>query len=244
MLRGNRGAAAVNAVLAYELARQSWMASVERLVTLGWGLDGVLRAGVPGAVVELGCNAGHTSVWLASCLAAVPDARGETRELVLFDSFAGLPVPGPQDTATPTVTGRADTVADLTGGDLPATRRQVLERFAHYGLPTPRIVPGWFADTLGELPDRIAAAYLDADLYDSTLTGLRAVWPRLSPGGLLVVDDYCDPTRDPHAWAGLPGVKRACDEFFTPLGLTVAVVPGIADYRATGYLYKQKDLPS
>ena len=46
----------MNAALAYELADQSPMASVERLVTLGWGLDGVLRAGVPGAVVELGCN--------------------------------------------------------------------------------------------------------------------------------------------------------------------------------------------
>lgn len=227
----------MNAVLAYELAGQSWMASVERLVTLGWGLDGVLRAGVPGAVVELGCNAGHTSVWLGSCLATIPDAAPGGRELVLFDSFAGLPAPTPQDTAPG---GEPDAV-NLLEGDLPATRRQVVERFARYGLPAPRIVPGWFSDTLDRLPDRIALAYLDVDLYAPTLTGLRAVWPRLSPGGLLVIDDYCDSDRDPHAWRGLPGVKRACDEFFTPLGLTVQVVPGVAGYRATGYLHKQKD---
>lgn len=222
----------MNAPLAYQLADDSWTSSVERLVTLGWGLDGVLRAGVPGDVVELGCHAGHASVWLADCLRTAGTA-GLSRDLVLFDSFQGLPAPGADDTSP--------TSAELHRGDLAATEQQVLDRFAEHGLPPPRIVPGWIADTLDQLPDDgIALAYLDLDLFEPTLTGLRAVWPRMSPGGLLVLDDYCDPVRDPRAWNGLPGVKRAADDFLTGLGLpldAIRVVPGVADYRATGLLH-------
>lgn len=254
----------MRAWLAYELAAQSWMASVERLVTLGWGLDGVLRARVPGAVVELGCNAGHTSVWLAACLtdadayapagdAAAPDEvstggprHRPGRDLVLFDSFRGLPAPsGPDlhtDPAPDAEPDRAGSeLAGLGAGDLAATEEDVRARFARHGLPAPRIVPGWIEDTAGQLPDTIALAYVDLDFYAPTLTGLRAVWPRLSAGGLLVVDDYADRTRDSRAWNGLPGVKRAVDEFLTGLGLptqAMRVVPGVADYRATGYLHK------
>lgn len=241
----------MNAVLAYDLAEQSYMASVERLVTLGWAVECVLRARVPGAVVELGCNAGHTSVWLASCLRDSgadrdgTDGDGPDRELVLFDSFEGLPAPSVEDTIPADADERRRPVAGLTEGDLAATEEQVVDRFTRYGLPVPRIVPGWFADTLHRhLPDPIALAYLDADFYTPTLAGLTAVWPRLAPGGLLVVDDYCDPARDPRGWAGLPGVKRACDAFLAGLGVpsdAMRVVPGVAGWRATGYLIKETE---
>jgi O-methyltransferase len=238
----------VNAVLAHQLAAQNSMASVERLVTLGWGLDGVVRAGVPGAVVELGCHAGHASVWLACCLRDL----GSPRQLVLFDGFAGLPPPAAEELrpgrpgsaaggGPGTPGGRTVELADVAEGGLATSEQDVRDRFARLRLPQPRLVAGWFADTLDELPDRIAFCYLDADFYASTLTVLDAVWPRLSAGGLLVLDDYCDPARDPQAWNGLPVVKRACDQFFLARGLTVHVVPGVAGCRAVGYLHKPKD---
>lgn len=224
----------MNAALAYELAEDSYTASVERLVALGWALEGVLQAGVPGAVVELGCYAGHASVWLGDLMVdAVHRGVTGTRELVLFDSFQGLPAPGPMDSSPDG--------ALLRAGDLAASEQEVRHRFTRHGLPEPRIVAGWIADTVDQLPDRIALAYLDLDLYEPTLVGLEAVWPRLAEGGVLLLDDYGDRDRDPRAWLGLPGVRRAADDFLASRGLppdAIRVVPGVADYRATGYLYR------
>ena len=53
------------------------------------------------------------------------------------------------------------------------------------------IVPGFFADTLAALADRHwAVVRLDADTYEATRTALEALYPRLSVGGYLIVDDY------------------------------------------------------
>ena len=65
---------------------------------------------------------------------------------------------------------------------------------------------GYFPDSIPEGFDsrRFAFVHLDADLYEPTLSGLNFFYPRLSPGGFLVVHDY-------NAW---PGVRKAVDEFF------------------------------
>jgi O-methyltransferase len=214
----------MDAKLAYELADlNSNMSDVERLVTLHWGLSSTLRAGIPGDVVELGCNAGYTSVWLYRCIQSVDPSR----QLVLFDSFDGMPEPGADDWHLPR-------------GECRATQQQVVDNFTTRGLTVPRIVPGWFEDTLSALPDRVSFGYLDGDHYASILVSLQHVWPRLSPGGLLVIDDYCDLDRNSRAWNGLPGVKKACDEFFADSTITVDVVPGTTDLTL-GYVYKPSE---
>jgi O-methyltransferase len=54
-----------------------------------------------------------------------------------------------------------------------------------------RFLPGWFKDTLHDAPiERIALLRLDGDLYESTIQSLDALYPRLSPGGFCVIDDY------------------------------------------------------
>ena len=73
------------------------------------------------------------------------------------------------------------------------------------------------------------------------MLALRAVWPRLAEDALVILDDYADPDRDPRAWTGLPGVRRAVETFLASEGLpadAAQVVPGVADYRATAYLYR------
>ena len=40
------------------------------------------------------------------------------------------------------------------------------------------------------LPDSISILRLDTDFYDSTLIELELLYPRLTPGGYLIVDDY------------------------------------------------------
>jgi len=213
----------MDAKLAYALAEaNAKMSDVERLVSLHWALSSVIRNDVSGDVVELGCNAGYTSVWLANCL-----RRHETdRELLLFDSFEGLPEPGELDT-------------HLSKGECKASEQDVLDNFERHGLPAPRIFPGWFEDTLSSLPEKICFGYLDGDFYESILTSLRHAWPRLEPGGIFVIDDYCDLSLNPRAWNGLPGVKKACDEFFADTGIRVEVVPGVTDLTI-GYVMKPR----
>lgn len=64
-------------------------------------------------------------------------------------------------------------------------------------------VEGWFEETLPTLPAReLALIRIDGDMYGSTLQALDALYPKLSPGGFCIVDDY-----------GLAGCRRAVDDF-------------------------------
>lgn len=156
--------------------------------------------GVSGAFVEIGCYKGAMTVWVRALL---NDVGREETPIHVFDSFAGLPEPGEHDSQ------------HLAAGELVAHPGDVAAIHDHWKLVPPIIHPGWFADTLPDgLPEQIAFGYLDGDFYDSIMTSLTYCVPRLVPGGLIVVDDYADTAVNPRAWDGLPGVKRACVEYF------------------------------
>ncbi len=54
-----------------------------------------------------------------------------------------------------------------------------------------RFIPGWFRDTLPGAPiDRIAVLRLDGDMYESTYVALSALYPKVSPGGFVIIDDF------------------------------------------------------
>jgi O-methyltransferase len=83
---------------------------------------------------------------------------------------------------------------------------EVKANFARYGLldDQVRFVPGWFRDTLPGAPiERIGLLRLDGDMYESTYVALEALYPRLSPGGYLVVDDY----------GAIPSCRRAITDY-------------------------------
>jgi hypothetical protein len=76
---------------------------------------------------------------------------------------------------------------------------EVERNFGLYGLldPQVRFLEGWFKDTLPTVADRTwSVARLDGDMYESTMDALVNLYPRLSVGGFLIVDDYgFDPCR-------------------------------------------------
>jgi len=79
-----------------------------------------------------------------------------------------------------------------------------------------RFVPGLFQETLPSTPiGAIALAHLDGDWYESTLTCLKAVWPQLSVGGVLQLDDY-------GTWQGC---RTATDEFFSGRQDAISITP-------------------
>ncbi len=153
-------------------------------------LRDVLQRGVAGDVVELGCYMGDTSLLLAKELA------GTKRGLWLYDSFDGLPEKTIQDLSSAGEAFRA--------GELKASKSALVRRFMKTGLPRPMVKKAWFAD-LGpaDLPGKIAFAFLDGDYYESIRDSLRLIERKLSPGAVIVVDDYQS--------EALPGVAKAVD---------------------------------
>lgn len=157
----------------------------------------VLRAGVPGHVVELGCFAGETAAMMQRLL----DAFGETgRTLHVYDSWQGVPEPAAQDVpADPRIGG-------FVRGTCACSRANFEKHFELEGLPLPHVHSGWFAEILDEeYPSPIAFAFFDGDMYSSITDSFAKVWGKLSPGARVVIDDY--------DWEVLPGVRAACEDF-------------------------------
>src|SRR5262249_28733174 len=69
----------------------------------------------------------------------------------------------------------------------------IRRNFERYGLLDDQVqfLPGWFRDTLPKAPiQRLALLRLDGDLYESTMNALLPLYPKLTSGGFVIVDDY------------------------------------------------------
>ena len=143
--------------------------------------------GYPGDIVEFGCYKGDTSVKLAEAI------KGTNKDLYLYDSFSGLPAPTLSDGRT-----------TFKPGDLPATPTDVLRRFKKANLPEPFIIQNLFERlNIVDLPDSIAFALLDGDLYSSIKSSLELITPK-TPKTILI-HDFNNPN--------LPGVRQATLEW-------------------------------
>ncbi|MFG1950407.1 TylF/MycF family methyltransferase [Micromonospora sp. NPDC048830] len=172
-------------------AGQDWptvahtMVGTNRLDNVQECVETVLAENVPGDLVETGVWRGGVCILMRAIL----KAHGVTdRTVWAADSFAGIPDVGGVGHPLDQKLGlhRFNDVLSVSLED-------VRENFRRYGLldDQVRFLCGWFADTLPSAPvDRIAVLRLDGDLYDSTMDALTTLYPRLSPGGYLIVDDY------------------------------------------------------
>lgn len=156
-----------------------------------------LDKSVEGDFVELGCYKGETSILLQRLLK--DSGKLSEKKLWLYDSFAGLPEKTSEDSS---VAGEA-----FKAGELFVSKRDVVEKFHRANLPLPVIKKAFFEnlDPEKDLPEKIAFAFLDGDLYGSIKTSFRLVLPKLSKDACLIIHDYNNPE--------LPGVSRAVEEF-------------------------------
>lgn len=158
-------------------------------------LEQVLQADVPGDIVEFGCYAGTTSLFIRRLL----NRYKSTAAFHVYDSFDGLPEKSPQDHNAAGV--------DFSAGKLYVSKQDFLKVFRGAGLQPPIIHKGWFSDmTEHDVPEHIAFGFLDGDFYGSIIDSLRLVWPRLDDNGVILIDDYKRET--------LPGVERAIRDYF------------------------------
>jgi O-methyltransferase len=165
-------------------AEAETMIGLRRLDHLQACLETVLREKIAGDVIETGVWRGGAAIFMRAVLAA---HRDPSRCVWVADSFQGLPRPD---------AGRypADTGSRLwSRPELAVPLETVKANFAKYGLLDERVhfLVGWFRDTLPSAPiEDLAILRMDGDMYESTIDALRALYPRLSPGGFAIVDDY------------------------------------------------------
>jgi hypothetical protein len=147
-----------------------------------------LVAGVPGDTAECGVFRGAGSRLILAATANGPDGP---REHHLFDSFEGLSNPGAEDGEY------------WRRGDLACSVDSVRAALSEF--PGVRFHPGWIPDRFPEVADRrFAFVHVDVDLYQPTRDSVEFFYPRLSPGGILLCDDY--------GFTTCPGATRAVDE--------------------------------
>jgi O-methyltransferase len=132
------------------------------------------------------------------------------RSVWAADSFEGLP----PETGHP-----ADQEYELWRRPrLAASLDEAKRNFARYGLLDDRVrfLKGWFDETLPSAPiERLAVLRLDADFYESTMVALETLYPKLSPGGFVVVDDYY----------AHQGCRQAVDEYRQRMGIDEEIRP-------------------
>jgi hypothetical protein len=191
---------------AYSAARAFTMTSRERMFALWQAVDHVVRAGVPGDVVECGVWRGGSSMLAAAGLLRA----GSTRPLWMYDTYEGMTAPSERDlrwdgaSALDQFAGSAR--GDGTSAWAHASLEDVRSQMASTGYPVDavRYVKGPVEETIpAQAPDAISLLRLDTDWYASTHHELVHLWPRLSPGGVLIVDDYGH-------WQG---AREAVDEY-------------------------------
>lgn len=187
--------------------------TLEGQYALWKAVEYVVRANVPGDVVECGVFKGGSMMVAARALRQFGD---ETRRLYLYDTFEGMTEPTGRDVdfagRTPQEhlkTWGASHMSEMTNSPLDEVKRNVFstglapERFEFVKGKVEETIPGTMP------PGPIAVLRLDTDWYESTRHEMEHLFPRLSPGGVLIVDDY-------GFWRGS---REAVDEYFRAHGV-------------------------
>lgn len=193
------------------------LASPERIIATADAVAHVVRRGVEGALVECGVWRGGSILAMVLTLQRLGI---DDRDVYLCDTFSGMTAPTEEDTSAfdPPALGTFDRARangqrawDFLFGEQVFGREQVEDLIYATGYPRERIhfVVGPVEATLPEqAPDRISLLRLDTDWYTSTKHEMEQLYPRVSAGGVLIVDDYGH-------WEG---ARLAVDEYFDVTG--------------------------
>jgi hypothetical protein len=159
--------------------------------------EAILNLPASGPLVELGCFKGGSTAKLS----LVAEATG--RRLHVFDSFEGLPAPSGGDAKHDTVSGRTK---NYSQGEYRGTVDEVRENISTWGeIGVCSFVKGFYSDTLPQTALTPAFVFMDVDLIESARTCMKALWPRLQPGGVFFTHEagvatFLEGLLDPAWW--------------------------------------------
>ena len=185
----------------YRTVRPYTVSGNIRLRGLHTAIRHVTTHRIPGDIVECGTARGGS----AALMGLVLKAAGAARTLWVFDTFEGIPAP--------TVADPDHEIAALYTGDCRGGLEEVQDLFRRVGiLDRARLVKGMFQDTLPRCDvGAIAVLHVDGDWYESVKACLDHLYDRVSPGGIIQIDDYGH-------WEG---ARKAVDEFMAARRITV-----------------------
>jgi len=180
----------------YEKLRPYTMTSMERLYALYKGVEYIVAANVPGDFAEAGVWRGGSCMLIAETLLALGE---HSRRIFLFDTFAGHPQPDPDkdvdlwgNRAIEEWQRRKEEVNGRQWGYV--SLEEVRANMAMTGYPAEKLVfvKGMVEETASDVKsmDKLALLRLDTDWHDSTKAALEHFYPRLTSGGILMLDDY------------------------------------------------------
>jgi O-methyltransferase len=179
------------------------MAGLRRLENLQQLAQRVIDEEIPGDFIETGVWRGGCCILMRGVLAVNAIT---SRKVYVVDSFEGLPPPKPHRFSH-------DEGLNLhLHRELAVSLEQVKDNFSRYGLLDEQVVfvKGLFQDTLPSLEaGPFGLIRLDGDLYESTYVALTALYPKLSPGGFVIIDDY----------GGIPACQAAVLDYRTQAGI-------------------------
>jgi hypothetical protein len=160
------------------------MIGVKRMDNIRTCIESVLADGIPGDLIETGVWRGGAVMFMRGVLKAYGI---HDRTVWAADSFEGLPPPNaaefPQDEGLNLEPYK----------QLAVSLEQVRANFERFGLLDDQVkfLKGWFRDSLPVAPiGALAVMRLDGDLYESTADALKHLYPKLSPGGYVIIDDF------------------------------------------------------
>ena len=180
------------------------MIGMKRLNNVEYCLNEVMKNNVPGDFIETGVWRGGTCIF-ARALFKLNEAMD--RNVWVADSFAGLPKPNEEEYPE-------DAGDDLWSLEqLRVTMDDVKANFERYDMldENVKFLKGWFKDTLHKAPiEQIAVARLDGDMYESTMDALVPLYPKISKGGFIIIDDY----------GAIPACAKAVHDYRDKHGIT------------------------
>lgn len=165
------------------------------------------RKQLEGIIIEAGCALGGSAIAIASL-------KSQERKLFIYDVFGMIPPPSEKDDQDvheryqEIVSGSSKGIGDNKYyGYEENLYDKVLQEFDNFNINVQEsnvhLIKGLFEATLyPDLP--ISLAHIDCDWYESVLTCLNRIEPRLVRGGTLVIDDY-------YSWSGC---RTAVDDYF------------------------------
>jgi O-methyltransferase len=196
--RKNPAAASKHMLMLLGIADPSYRSS---FVTLSHVLDHITH--FDGSIIECGVYRGSTLLGMAHRLAlrGIHDVK-----LIGCDSFEGFPAPSQEDALTDGTYHEAA----LQGSFKDTSYDLLQKRVASLGFADRiQLEKGFFENTLPNLSEmRFSLAHLDCDLYQSYVTCLEFLYPRMVCGGYMVFDEY------DFSAPVYPGAQKAIDEFF------------------------------
>ncbi len=159
------------------------MIGLRRMENIQFCVERALADDVRGDLIETGVWRGGAAIFMRALL----KSHGvDDRSVWVADSFEGMPVPDVERYPS-------DIQWKIAAGALSIPLDEVRHNFEIYGLldDQVRFLPGWFKNTLLTAPiERLAVLRLDGDLYKSTWTVLTHLYPKLAPGGFVIIDDF------------------------------------------------------